>query len=173
MYLTATNRLEIRKFESSDVKTLMPILSDPDVMEYSSKGPLSEAQTAEFIDWCTHSYDELGYGQWAVIEKPSGRLIGYCGLSRTTVDGCDEVEIGYRLAKDRWGIGLATEAAREALGYGFEACNLKSVVAIVAQNHAASIHILEKLGFSNFIETRYAGWDVRLYRLTRSDWKPD
>lgn len=78
----------------------MPILSDPDVMEYSSKGPLSEAQTAEFIDWCIHSYDGLGYGQWAVIEKPSGRLIGYCGLSRTTVDGCDEVEIGYRLAKE-------------------------------------------------------------------------
>jgi RimJ/RimL family protein N-acetyltransferase len=50
---------------------------------------------------------------------------------------------------------------------------LKLATGLPKNEHAASIHILEKLGFSNFIETRYAGWDVRLYRLTRSDWKPD
>ncbi len=169
MHVTATNRLEIRAFESSDVKALIPILADPDVMEYSSKGPLSEVQTAAFVDWCIRSYDEFGYGQWAVIEKSSGRLVGYCGLSRTTVDGCDEVEIGYRLAKDRWGMGLATEAARAVLDFGFESCNLESVVAIVAPDHTASIHILEKLGFSNFTETHYAGWDVRLYRICKKE----
>jgi len=169
VHVTETNRLEIRTFESSDVKALMPILADPDVMEYSSKGPLSKAQTAAFVDGCIRSYDEFGYGQWAVIEKPSGRLIGYCGLSRTTIDGCDEVEIGYRLAKDRWGMGLATEAARAALDYGFAVCNLESVVAIVAPDHTASVHILEKLGFSSLTETHYAGWDVRLYRICKKE----
>lgn len=98
-------------------------------------------------------------------------LIGCCGLSHATVDGVDEVEIGYRLAQNQWGKGLASEAARKVLDYGFGICNLKSIVGIVSPLHEASIRVLEKVGFQSFSETCYSGWNVRVYRLSKHDWE--
>ena len=141
-------------------------------MEFSSKGALTEADTAKFIEWCGHSYQELGYGQWALLEKKSGVLIGFCGLSHATVDGVDKVEIAYRLAQDQWGKGLATEAANKVLEHGFSICNIESIVGIVSSRHEASMRVLEKIGFESFSETRYSGWDVRVYRLCKLERKP-
>lgn len=169
--VTETERIAIRQFESGDIQALRMILADSDVMEYSSKGPLNEVETSDFVEWCIKSYKENGYGQWAVIEKKSGRLIGCCGLSRTTIDECDEVEIGYRLAKEQWGNGLASEAASSALAHGFQSCNVESIVGIVSPDHSASIRVLEKLGFRSFVETRYSDWDVRVYRMFKKDWE--
>jgi RimJ/RimL family protein N-acetyltransferase len=169
--VTETERVEIREFESGDIQDLRWILADPGVMEYSSNGTLNESETSDFIEWCVKSYKENGYGQWAVVEKASGRLIGCCGLSRATVDECDEIEIGYRLAKEQWGKGLASEAANGVLAHGFQSCNIESIVGIVSPRHSASIRVLEQLGFRVFSETYYCGWDVRVYHMSRKDWE--
>lgn len=173
MIVTETERLKIREFESHDMQALSKILSDPDVMEVSRKGPLNEADTMSFIGWCINSYQEYGYGQWAVVEKESGKLIGCCGLSHATVDEVDEVEIGYRLDKEHWGKGLASEAAGVVLAYGFDTWTIESIVGIVAPRHIGSIRVLEKVGFRTFSETCYCGWDVRVYRLSLKDQKSD
>lgn len=164
-----TERAQIREFKRGDIHDLSKILSDPDVMEFSSKGPLTEADTLNFINGCINSYQENGYGQWAVIGKESGRLIGYCGLSQAIVDHSAEVEIGYRLSREHWGMGLASEAVSGVLAHGFKRCNIESIVGIVSPRHSASIRVLEKVGFRNFFEARYCGWDVRIYRLTNKD----
>lgn len=169
--VTETERMKIREFDSHDVQALYKILSDPDVMEFSSKGPLNEADTKGFIEWCIKSYQKYGYGQWAVIEKESGTLIGCCGLSHATVDEVDEVEIGYRLNTEHWGKGLATEAAGGVLAHGFDALMIECIVGIVAPRHSSSIRVLKKIGFLDFSETRYCGWDVRVYRLSRNEQK--
>lgn len=171
MVVAETSRVQLREFESSDTLALSKILGDPSVMEFSRKGPLTEADTLRFIEWCNGSYQEHGYGQWALIEKKSGALIGFCGLSHATVDGVDEVEIAYRLAQNKWGNGLASEAANKVLDHGFSIRNIKSIVGIVSPRHEASIRVLEKIGFRSFSETRYSGWNVRVYRLSKHDWK--
>ena len=171
MIVTETERLKIREFESHDVQALSKILSDPDVMEFSSKGPLNEADTMGFIEWCIKSYQKYGYGQWAVIEKESGKLIGCCGLSHATVDEVDEVEIGYRLDKEHWGKGLASEAASVVLALGFGTRIIESIVGIVAPRHRGSIRVLEKIGFRSFAETCHCGWEVRIYRLSQKEQK--
>lgn len=171
MMIAETARVQIRELATSDAPALSKILADPSVMAFSSKGALTEADTLRFIEWCIRSYQEHGYGQWALIEKQSGVLIGCCGLSHATVDGVDEVEIGYRLAQNQWGKGLASEAASKVLDHGFAICNIKSIVGIVSPRHEASIRVLEKVGFQSFSETRYSGWDVRVYRLNKHDWK--
>ncbi|MES9898721.1 MAG: GNAT family N-acetyltransferase [Sedimenticola sp.] len=163
--------MQIREFESHDIQALCKILSSPGVMEFSSKGSLTEADTKNFIGWCINSYRENGYGQWAVIAKESGRLIGCCGLSYATVDESDEVEIGYRLAQEQWGKGLASESANSVLAHGFESCDIESIVGIVSPRHSASIRVLEKVGFRTFSETRYCDWDVRIYRMSKKDRK--
>ncbi|WP_372987820.1 GNAT family N-acetyltransferase [Marinobacter sp.] len=161
-----TPNLLIREFDKADTPALSRILGDPSVMEFSSKGPMTEADTARFIEWCRSCYQEFGYGQWAIIVKESGELIGFCGLSHATVDGTEEVEIAYRLARHQWGKGLASEAVKAVMDYGFTTCKLPSVVAIVSPLHKASIRVLEKCGFTSFHETDYSGWRVRVYRMT-------
>lgn len=165
-----TARLQIREFECSDTPVLSAILGDPSVMEFSSRGPLTEAETLSFIEWCRGSYQQHGYGQWAMIDKKSGALIGFCGLSHATVDGVDEVEIAYRLAHDKWGKGFASEAAKQVVAHGFSHCNIESIVGIVSPRHEASIRVLGTVGFQSFSETCYGGWDVRVYRLDKHVW---
>lgn len=168
--VTETERVEIREFEVRDSKALSKILSDPDVMEYSSKGPLDEAGTKKFVESCRKTYEVHGYGLWAVIDKKSGSLIGYCGLSHATVDNLDKVEIAYRLAKEYWGLGIASETAAAVLAQGFDALNLELIVGIVSTRHKASIGVLEKIGFRDFYMTSYCGWDVRIYHLSKTQW---
>ena len=169
--IAETARVLIREFEDSDTPALSKILGDPSVMKFSRKGALTEADTVRFIEWSSSSYHEYGYGQWALIKKKSGHLIGFCGLSRATVEGVDEVEVAYRLAINQWGKGLASEAANIVLEYGFSNCNIESILGIVSPRHLASIRVLEKIGFKSFSETRYNGCDVRIYRLCKHDWK--
>jgi len=171
MVVAETTRVLIREFQRSDAPALGKILGDPSVMEFSSRGPLTEADSLRFIEWCSDSYQERGYGQWALIDKKSKVLIGFCGLSHASLDGVDEVEIAYRLAKNQWGKGLASEAASQVLSHGFTFLNIASIVGIVSPRHAASIRVLEKVGFISFSETRHNGWDVRVYRLSMHDWK--
>ncbi len=159
-----TPRLTLRKFKTGDLDELAEILSDPQVMKFSSKGPLSKEDTSNFIACSIESYHNNSYGQWAVIERETGSLIGLCGLSKTDVNGEPEVEIGYRLAQDRWGDGLASEVAAEVLRLGFEKHRLASIIAIVSTEHAASIRVAEKIGFSDYLLDQYKGWRVRVYR---------
>ncbi|MCF6282706.1 MAG: GNAT family N-acetyltransferase [Candidatus Polarisedimenticolaceae bacterium] len=159
-----TPRLILRNFRADDVDDLATILSDPLVMKFSSKGPLSKEETLSFINWCIGSYEKYGYGSWAVVDRETNVLIGLCGLSHTEIDGEDEVQIGYRLSQCTWGKGLATEAGREVLRLGFEKHKLSSIISIVSLEHNASIGVSEKIGFSDYSVDCYCGWDVRIYR---------
>lgn len=164
MLIAKTKRLLLREFNSDDSPVLAKILGDPAVMKFSSNGVLTEADTAKFIEWCESAYKEHGFGQWAMLDKNSGSLIGFCGLSHAKIDGVDEIELAYRLTPDYWGRGLASEAVGKVLEHGFLTCNIESVVGIVSCIHQPSIRVLEKAGFETFKETQYGGWDVRVYR---------
>ncbi|MCU7817215.1 MAG: GNAT family N-acetyltransferase [Candidatus Thiodiazotropha sp. (ex Rostrolucina anterorostrata)] len=76
-----TPRLTLREFRPDDLDELEIILSDSLVMEFSSKGPLSRKDTSNFINWCIESYENNGYGQWAVIDRETESLIGLCALT--------------------------------------------------------------------------------------------
>jgi|25_taG_2_1085351.scaffolds.fasta_scaffold03151_4 RimJ/RimL family protein N-acetyltransferase len=69
MIIAESTRAQIRELATSDVPALSEILGDQSVMEFSSKGALTETDTLRFIEWCIRSYQEHGYGQWALIER--------------------------------------------------------------------------------------------------------
>lgn len=164
MLVAETPRLLLREFTSGDVGELAEILKDPEVMEFSTNGPCAEDDTRRFVDGCLDSYREHGFGQWAIIDRSSGSIIGFCGLSHVDLNGVQEVEIGYRLARATWGQGLASEAAGAALSYGFLKCEVTSVVAIIANRHLASVRVAEKAGLKIDFSTTYRGWKVGIYR---------
>jgi len=159
-----TSRLMLREFRDDDLNELEQILSDPLVMEFSSKGPLTRKEASKFIDWCKKSYEKYGYGQWAVLDKNTESLIGLCGLSKTEINGNTEIEIGYRFAQSSWGKGFATEAGEEVLRLGIEKHKLNSIIAIVSIDNHASTRVAEKLGFIDYSVGVYSGFDVRIYR---------
>ncbi len=124
-----SERLILREFDAADLEPLAAILSDPRVMEYSSAGPMGVAAVRDFLESCCHSYCAHGFGQWAVVERDSGRLLGFCGISPVRLDERDEVQLAYRLAADCWGEGLASEAGAAVLTAAFDRFGLASVVA--------------------------------------------
>ena len=104
---------------------------------------------------------ENGYCQWALICKADGKLIGFCGF----VNSDDAPEIGWRLAPEYWGQGLATEAARAVLNHGIETLGFQRVIATVQAANVASIRVIEKLGMTLVESFDRDGREVLVYSV--------
>lgn len=154
----------IRTLSADDVPALAILLADPAVMRYSIRGVLTTEQTAGFVAWCIGLYHQHGYGPWALIEKGSARFIGFCGLNLESIEGVEEIHVGYRLARPFWGRGLATEAVQAVLRLGFQELALPAISAIVEPQNIASVRVLEKSGFSLFEDQTFHERSVRIYR---------
>ncbi|MGO2008772.1 GNAT family N-acetyltransferase [Vreelandella alkaliphila] len=165
-----TERLVIRTLSLNDVPELTKILSDPDVMKHSIRGVCDEAATRRFIDWCLECYASHRIGPWALVEKGTDKLVGFCGVSPEEVNGVEEIGLGYRLAKQYWGMGLATEAVQAVLSVAFSQKQLASVVAVIEPDNGASLKVAEKAEFSQFDTIEFYARPVRLYRLTLQQW---
>nr|WP_251048341.1 GNAT family N-acetyltransferase [Halomonas sp. ISL-56] len=165
-----TERLFIRTLSLDDVPELTTILSDPEVMKYSIRGVCDEAATRRFIEWCLKSYASHSIGPLALVEKVSGKLVGFCGVGTEEVNGVEEIGLGYRLAKQYWSKGLASEAVQAVLNDAFSQKQLSSVVAIIEPENIASLKVAAKAGFSTFDIYDFHGRPVRLYRLNQSQW---
>lgn len=170
MYLFETPSLSVRHLCRDDISALTLILSDPEVMKYSIRGVCDEDATRKFIDWCLECYSACDIGPWALVEKGSGDLVGFCGVGPELVDGIEEASLGYRLAREFWNRGLATEAVNGCLDYAFVQGSIQSVVVIIEPEHAASLRVSEKAGFREFIDLEFHDRPVRLYRMSHHDW---
>lgn len=170
MLKLVTERMLIRPLVMSDLPALSTILSDPEVMKYSVRGVCDEAATRKFIEWCLSCYNSHGVGPWALIDKITSELIGFCGVCPEAVAGQEEIGLGYRLAKRYWGKGLATESVRAVIDYTFNENFLDSLVAIIESENIASVCVVEKAGFNSFDNVEFQGLPVRLYRLSREQW---
>lgn len=163
MIVAETQRLVIRRFVPADIDSLAPILADPEVMRFSVKGPLDVDETREMIGRARAAYREHGFGRWALLDKVSAKFIGFCGVYFLTVDGVEEPEIGYRLARSSWGRGLATEAAIACRDVAVERYGLERLIAVIEPENTASIRVAEKAGFRVERTTTYKGLAVDIY----------
>lgn len=155
--LLETERLIVRDWAAADVSPFQVICSDPRVMQFIADGePWSLEQTKQFVSRAMEMSRSLGYCQWPLIDKSNSALIGFCGF----VPAEGGAEIGWRLSRDFWGKGLATEAARAVLKHGFEMLGFQRVIATVQSPNHASIRVVEKLGMQ--VESRFSrnGRDV-------------
>lgn len=138
-----TERLILRPFLEGDFEPFHAICSDPRVMQFvGNRQPWSREQTRAFIDRAVAQARQYGYCQWPMVLKEDRSLIGFCGFAR--ID--EQIEIGWRLAVEHWGKGLATEAARAALDYGFATLGFEHVRATVQPGNEASLRVALKLG---------------------------
>lgn len=171
-FIIETERLALREWTPADAEPFFAWTSDAEVMRYIGDGkPWTDvARAREWLGRAVACYREQGFGRWAVVEKKGGRVIGSCGFGVLAETG--EVDFGYVFARDHWGRGYATEAARAALGHGFRSLGFKEVVANAVPENAASRRVLEKLGFEYRGLKAYAGEDGGVfasYILKRAD----
>ena len=111
-----TERLVLRSWRDADLDPFHSLCSDPEVM--ATLGPvMSRDEVAALIERMRGIEAEHGHCFWAMVRRADERLIGWCGAIRGSVGPIvGKVELGWRMARDCWGAGYATEAARAALG---------------------------------------------------------
>jgi RimJ/RimL family protein N-acetyltransferase len=145
-----TERLLLRPWRLADRLAFARMNADPDVMEFFV-APLTREESDALVDRIEAGFAEHGFGVWAVEELSTGSFIGFAGLLHQTFEASftPAFEIGYRLARHAWGHGYATEAAREAVRYGFERAGLAEIVSMTTVSNVRSRAVMAKLGMTH------------------------
>lgn len=143
-----SERLVLRGWDDADVGDLAAI-GTPEVVRYLGGKPWTEATGRESINLFRSIGETLVVTTWAVELRSTGELIGTCGYARTNVDWLRRdyvVEIGWTLGRPWWGRGLASEAARAALGLGEERFGLAPILSKCAIDNVASEAVMHRIG---------------------------
>ncbi len=158
-----TSRLILREWLPDDWVRLKPIATNPQVIRYVGMGqPPSDEQIRAYIEAARKLYRDAGFCLWPLVYRESQELIGFCGFDHLW--GGEEIEIGYWLAPDYWGKGLATEAAQAVMRYGRERLGLRQIVAVAHPENKASIRVLEKIGMVYVKNVTHEGVEHVYYR---------
>ena len=147
MVIIETDRLILRQWVDADKPGFAALNGDPETMRFFPK-TLTADQSDELADKMRDSITEDGYGFMAVELKASREFIGTIGLARPHFQAhftpC--TEIGWRLHRDFWGKGYATEGARAMLNFAFEEVELSEIVAFTSPLNIPSIRVMQRLG---------------------------
>jgi ribosomal-protein-alanine N-acetyltransferase len=142
-----TERLILRRWSEADREPFARMNRDPTVMEFFPVA-LSREESDALVDRAIGHFAESGFGPWAAELRDTGAFIGFIGLSvpRFEAKFTPCVEVGWRLATEYWGRGLATEGARAALEWGLTELGLGEVVSFTTVDNRRSRRVMEKLG---------------------------
>ena len=176
----STQRLLLRRWRESDREPFAALNADPEVMRYF-RAPLDRAASDAFVDRIEARFDEYDYGLWAVEVRATGSFIGFIGLSRQTFEAPfnPAVEVGWRLSREAWGHGYATEGARAALAYGFGSVGLEEIVSMTTKTNLRSQAVMQRLGMTTdpaddfeypLLPKDHPLRPHVLYRLSRKAW---
>ena len=159
MIILETERLLFRKHLPEDLEPFCALEADPDVRRFVGGEPRTRESARRKFHQSLLRPGASRLRLWATIFKEDGRYIGYCGiypyLRPAGPPITREGALGFTLAREYWNRGLATEAARAFIAFGLNELHLRRIVASVEVGNAASVNVLEKLGF-------------RLWRLERT-----
>lgn len=170
-----TERLTLRKILPTDAEDMFEYSANPSVTKYLlwTEHP-SLAYTEAYVDYLQTRYAVADYYDWAVVTKAEGKMIGTVGF--TSIDAANNTaEIGYVLNPAFWGKGIAAEAVKELLRFGFEGLSLSRISAVCMSKNAASLRVMEKCGMQIEGQLRSAvlakgkRWDVFLAAITAED----
>lgn len=176
-----TSRLLLRSWRDADRQPFAALNADPRVMEHFPK-MLDRDESDQIVARIEEHFAQHGFGLWAVEVPGVAPFIGFVGLAVPAYEAhftpC--VEVGWRLAKEYWGHGYATEAAEVALACGFGDYGLDEIVSLTAVGNLRSQRVMQRLGMvtneaENFDHPKLSPDSPLcrhvLYRLAKSDWK--
>lgn len=176
-----TDRWVLRYFTNDDVDNMVELDSDPAVMRFLSGGDPTPHEEVEgrILPWILGIHERFPHlGQWAAIEKDTGKFQGWFGLVPPDDGTGDEVELGYRLRTAVWGRGMATEGSRALIRKAFTELGVRRIFAQTMAVNTASRRVMEKSGLTH-VRTFFPHFDDPIpgtelgeveYELLRETW---
>lgn len=169
-----TERLLLREMVQEDAADFFAMDADPMVHLYLGNNPVKDIeQTKSIIEFVRKQYQENGIGRWTLIEKETGAYIGWGGLkllTEATNGHVNILDVGYRLNRNFWNKGYATESAKASIHYGFEVLKANSIYASAHQENKASLRALEKSGLTKTGEYLWEGISCDWLEISRAKW---
>ena len=169
MTMLATERLRLRPLVSDDVPALHRFYNDPEVRRYLWDNQQVSTETVEdVVRQSQVCFEDIGAGFFAIemLDTP-GEITGFCGYRK--FEQSDQPELLYGILPEFWGQGFVTEAAKAVLLFGFERCEMPSIIAATDTPNQASVRVLQRLGLFFQERREYHGLDTVFYGLSRED----
>jgi len=158
-----TERFLLREFTVLDAQSFYELNSNPNVLCFTGDEPFNSLEDAKKFLQNYSSYNNTGYGRWAVIQKSTYRFVGWCGLKYHPVQGY--TDLGFRFFERYWNQGIATETGKAVVEYAFKILMLQKLVARVEAENKPSIVVLQKIGFTQVEKIEFNGKHGFLYEL--------
>ena len=147
-----TERLRVRPFDADrDTTAMLAIYGDPEVMRFIPGGALADMEAVRStLETYAREQESRGFSFWAVVERETGHVIGDVGFGILEPTG--ELELGWTVARDRWGRGYGAEVAAACLAAGLAHLAAERIVALVDAENEASLRVAERIGMAR-VET--------------------
>ncbi|MBQ7335289.1 MAG: GNAT family N-acetyltransferase [Clostridia bacterium] len=173
----ATERLTLRKMMVLDTQDMYEYAARPEVTKYLTWQPHPDRDfTREYLEYLGNRYAAGMFYDWAIVYDEENKMIGTCGFTSFQC-AHDSAEIGYVLNPEYWGKGLAAEAVRCVIKFGFERLGLHRIEARFIEGNDRSRHLMEKVGMTfegihregMLVKGNYV--NVGVCAILASDWK--
>jgi RimJ/RimL family protein N-acetyltransferase len=141
-----TERLVLRRWRDEDLAPFAGLNADPEVMEHF-RARLTRAESDALARWSDDHIAAHGWGLWAVEVVATGEFIGFVGLAEPQFDAhfTPALEVGWRLARNAWGNGYATEGGRAAVRFAFDELDRDEIVSFTSVTNVRSQRVMERL----------------------------
>jgi RimJ/RimL family protein N-acetyltransferase len=166
-----TDRLRLEPWAPAHLDGLSVLNADPRVMRYVGGVPQTREEVAIGIERQIERWKAHGFGWWSFLDRANGEIVGAGCIQHLAHGAGNPLEIGWRLRPDRWGQGLASEAARAMAGFAFDRLEIPILLAVAVPENIASRRVMERLSM------RYRGiehWyemDLATYEITAGEWR--
>jgi len=170
MIILTTARLRLEPMNDSHFDGLFRMNSQPEVMQYITGKPDTPEDTQSMIDRVKARWIEYGFSWWSFIELDSNEIIGAGCIQYLGRDPANPLETGWRLRKESWNKGYASEAAQAMVAFAFENLKTESLCAVCHQDNQASSNVMKKLGMQYRGIERWYDMDTAVYSMDKAEW---
>lgn len=161
-----TQRLILRGWQRRDLEPHAEMSADPEVMRFIGDGRvLDRGQSWREVAMHIGHWALRGYGQWALERKEDGASLGRAGLWNPP--GWPGLEVGWKLARDAWGQGYATEAGEAAIEWAWATLDSDRLISLIQPGNERSIRVAERLGMRREEATTVQGQTAVIFAIDR------
>lgn len=171
MSILHTARLRLEPFAPQHLDGLYRMNSDPEVQRFLSGVPETRDQVAAAIARVQARWAEFGHGWWSLVELDSAEVIGAGCIQHLEHKSENPLEIGWRLRRDCWGRGYASEAAQRMAQFAFEDIGVPLLYSVCQTGNRASERVMRRLGMQSAGIARHYEMEVMVYTLERERWR--
>jgi RimJ/RimL family protein N-acetyltransferase len=170
MTILETPRLRLVPITDDHLDGLHAMNSEPEVMRYLTGRPETREETQAMIGRVKARWAEWGFSWFSLFDKASGDLVGAAGVQYLGLDSANPHEIGWRLRRDSWGKGLASEAAQRIAAFTFEDLQAPLMCSVCHPENKPSARVMERLGMRYTGQETWYDMTTSRYDITRSEW---